>query len=301
MKKNRMFQATLVGCATVASVGFFACNSSTTTMTTEDSGADSSPGTEASTNDVTTKDSATKDRSVSDVSSSDTTTPTDARPEATEAEAAAPASCVPLNLCDTFDQIFGIVPDGGEPAICATETTGACGVPGSSREDTWGTAVVDAFGGGVAGTDCNIDALFNTTESGGLLTDDEQNNYPNQLTAFALSFLGCPIVTSSGDGGAEAGAPPLPPFGLIPIGITSLTYTTADLNLLSAYWSQAIQNAVVTNFEINGGPVSSLTGEQIIAINAALACQVSITAGVVNSSRYNHNVCSDGGSDGGRD
>jgi hypothetical protein len=299
MKKNRMFQATLVGCATVASVGFFACSSSTTTMTGEDSGvdsgADTSTGADTSSKDGPAKDSTTKDRSVSDVSSSDTTSDS---PVAMEAEAAAPASCVPLNLCDTFDQIFGIVPDGGEPAICATETTGACGVPGSSREDTWGTAIVDAFGGGVAATDCNIDALFNTTESGGLLTDDEQNNYPNQLTAFALSFLGCPIVPSSGgDAGAEAGSPPLPPFGLIPIGITSLTYTTADLNLLSAYWSQAIQNAVVDNF----GAVPSLTGEQIIAINAALACQVSITPGVVNSSRYNHNVCSDGGSDGGSD
>jgi hypothetical protein len=89
----------------------------------------------------------------------------------------------------------------------------------------------------------------------------------------------------------------LPAFGLIPAAIANLTYTTADLNLLSAYWSQAIQNAVVNNF----GAIGSLTGEQILAINAELACQVSITPGVVNSSKYNHNVCSDGGSDGGSD
>jgi hypothetical protein len=292
MKKNRMFQATLVGCATVASVGFFACSSSTTTMTGEDSGvdsgADTSTGADTSSKDGPAKDSTTKDRSVSDVSSSDTTSDS---PVAMEAEAAAPASCVPLHLCETFDQIFGDYPDGGEPAACSTATpNNIC----PARIVDWGGFILDAFGGGPAATDCNISALLSPEMDGGtgLLSTDAYNNYTNyQIETYILSFLGCPAPGAGS--GADGGA--VPSFGLIPAALAGGVFTTADLSLLSTYWSLALQTAVSMNAT---GSVTSLTGEQIAAIQAELECEAALEPGVVPSAKYNYSTCPvDGGSD----
>jgi hypothetical protein len=293
MKKNRMFQATLVGCATVASVGFFACSSSTTTMTPEDASVESSADTSTDTSitDGPAKDSATKDRNISDASSSDSTLMDSS--VAMEAEAAAPASCVPLNLCDTFDQLFGIVPDGGELAACSTATpANIC----PDRIDSWVMAILNAYGTPPgATTDCNISALLNASnDSGtsGLLSPAEAQNYGNnQLEAYILSFIGCPSpgAGSGPDGGA------IPPFGLIPAPLAGGVFTTADLSLLSTYWSLAIQNAVINGATVFG---TTLTAEQISAIQAELDCEAALEPGVVQSEKYNYSTCPvDGGHD----
>jgi hypothetical protein len=287
-----MFQATLVGCATVASVGFFACSSSTTTMTPEDasveSSADTSTGAETSSTDGPVKDSTTKDRNISDASSSDSTLMDS--PVAMEAEAAAPASCVPLNLCDTFDQLFGIVPDGGELAACATATpANIC----PDRIDNWVEAILDAYGTPPgATTDCNISALLNASNdagTGGLLSTAEADNYSvYQLETYILSFIGCPSpgAGSGPDGGV------VPPFGLIPEALAGGVFTTADLSLLSTYWSLAIQNAVSQTTGV------LLTAEQISAIQGELDCEAALEPGVVQSTRYNYSTCPvDGGHD----
>lgn len=287
-----MFQATLVGCVSVASVGFFACSSSTSTVIPEDSGvdssADTSTGADTSSTDGPMKDSATKDRNISDASSSDSTS-MDSPVEA-KAEAAAPASCVPLNLCDTFDQLFAIVPDGGEPAACSTATpANIC----PDRADNWVLAILDAYGTPPgAPTDCNISALLNAANdagTGGLLTDMEAQNYGNnQLEAYILSFIGCPSpgAGSGPDGGA------IPPFGLIPAPLAGGVFTTADLALLSTYWSLAIQSAVSNTTGV------LLTAEQISAIQAELDCQAALEPGVVQSEKYNYSTCPvDGGHD----
>jgi hypothetical protein len=300
----RLIPAALVACASVGSVALVACTTSTTgeppPPPANDSGVESSTGVEAST-DGAVNDSTTGAETAPDTSTTDSTvidSPVEAEVEA-EAEAAAP-SCPPLKLCEAFDQMFAVpLPDGGEPAQCASETTGAC----PDRPDTWGNDIVAGFAEGPVFTDCNIDVLVNTNpaEPGqptGLLTADQQNDYENQLVAFALSFLGCPqVVVSGGDGGTEGGTSfvPLPAFGLIPAPLTGLTYTTADLELLATDWSQGIQAAVASN---PTGSVYSLTGEQITEINDALACQIAIMPGVAKSDRYNHNICSvDGGTD----
>jgi hypothetical protein len=156
-------------------------------------------------------------------------------------------------------------------------------------------AIVTAFAGapGIF-TDCRINNLVST--SPGLLTMDQQNSYEGQLNNYALDFLGCPYVygpDAGPDSGADAG--PLPAFGVIPAPLAANVFTSADLSLLSMYWSQAIQAAVA--MQTDGG---TLTSEQLKAINAQLACQ-SMLQGPTPSETYNYSACTDGGLDGGVD
>ncbi|MGD0676739.1 MAG: hypothetical protein ABSC94_15100 [Polyangiaceae bacterium] len=223
-------------------------------------------------------DQSTHDAAVLDATNGEGPTP-DA---SSEADAGPPE----LQMCETLDAIWGIQTDAGG---CDTETTGAC----PDRADNWVAGIEDSFGTCALATppdqasqdspsDCRVFEIFNATENGGVLTDDEQNDWvQNTLPAFILAFFGCPQV------GADAG--PLA-YGLIPGALSSHVFTTADLTLISSYFSTSVQQAV-------SGAGGTLTQDQIAAINAQLA-YLQTTVSSVDSTQYSYgDTCSDAGTD----
>jgi hypothetical protein len=284
--------ATVVVCAGLLAAGFLACSDNGEPAKTDDAGgggaggsggtagAGGSGGSGGTAGAGGSGGSGGHDASSEDSPVTDSTV--EAAPEATV--------CPKLNLCDAFDQIFGIA-DGGEPSSCATETNGNCPARGTG----WDVPIVQAFGGGPAFTDCRVNSLFTESDGGGgLLSSDAFNDYTsNQLEAYVFDFLGCPVT--GGDAGTDGGT--IPPFGVIPAALAGDVFTTADISLLSSDWLQAIEAAVAGA----GGSVSTLTAAQISAIKAELACEASMESGIVKSSKYNYSTCSDGGPDSGSD
>jgi hypothetical protein len=261
--------------------------------------ADASSSTEAS-SDASSSTEASSDASSSDASSTgigDSST-NDALPDSNAGDAFsqpspdataeggggdADASPPPpqLEMCKTLDVLWGIQSDAGADAGgCDTMTSQAC----PDRLDAWVPDIEDAFGGGPATTDCRTFEMFFTTDEGGVLSPDQQDDWENgTLPLFILDFFGCP------EPGVDAGA--LASYGVIPAALVDHVFTSADLSLVSLYFSQAVQAAVAN---LGAG---SLTGDQIAAIDARLA-YLQTTVSYVDSPRYSlADTCPEAGPD----
>jgi hypothetical protein len=184
-------------------------------------------------------------------------------------------------MCKTLDVLWGIQSDAGADAGgCDTMSSQSC----PDRLDAWVADIEDAFGGGPATTDCRVFQIFADTDEGGVLSADQQNDWiDNTLPAFVFNFFGCP------EAGVDAGA--LASYGVIPAALVDHVFTSADLSLVSLYFSQAVQAAVAN---LGAG---SLTGDQIAAIDARLA-YLQTTVSYVNSSQYSiSDTCPEAGPD----
>ncbi len=177
----------------------------------------------------------------------------------------------PLNLCPTFDALFGL----SEPASCNESSSPACAF---DRENAWdGIIQNDWFNVNVA--DCrfgqwNNPPIVNLFTALGLDQDDETIDF------FGLQLLGCGLQ------GNIAG--PLP-FPFVLTDLRSLSFTTADLAALSDEYVQAISQALSDN----GSP--PLTAAQVSAFEAQLTSAASRVPGVVVSSTLSFTTCEDAG------
>jgi len=230
------------------------------------SGSSSSAISDASTND------ALPDSNAGDGFSQ---TSPDAAPDGgADADASPPPQ---LEMCESLDALWGIQTDAGG---CDTMTSPSC----PDRLDAWVADIENAFGGGPATSDCRVFEIFSTVDEGGVLSQDEQDDWiDNTLPAFIFDFFGCPET------GVDAGS--LASYGVIPSALSTHVFTSADLSLVSAYFSQGIQMAVS---DLGAG---SLTGDQIAAINARLA-YLQTTVSYVDSPRYSFaDTCPEAGPD----
>ncbi|HEY4016622.1 MAG TPA: hypothetical protein VGM06_24970 [Polyangiaceae bacterium] len=168
------------------------------------------------------------------------------------------------SICNSFDDdVFGS--DSG--AVCAHATGPTC----PDRVDTWDDLIALDFLD-VISADCR----FGHWSDGSLLTSSDVANYLNGLLAYTLTFLGCPIPGS--------GVNPLS-YGLIPAALASDTFTTADLNALSAAYVAGIEQ-MLTDI---GAP--ALTPAQTLAIRAKLALLQLTVKKVVVSTKYTFSTC----------
>ncbi len=178
----------------------------------------------------------------------------------------------PLNLCPTFDTLFGLT----EPASCATSSSVACG---GDRFATWDGAIENDWFN-INAADCrfgqwNDPPIVNMFTVVGFFQQDLA------FRLFMLQLFGC----------AEAGNLDGPlGFPLIPPDLAKLKFTTADLAALQQELVQAIGQALSDN----GSP--ALTAAQTTAINAQLSSATKRVAGVTSSSSLTYSTCSaDGG------
>jgi hypothetical protein len=202
--------------------------------------------------------------------SADATTVDAAREAAAEAEAAAP---VPLRMCGVLDSAWGIATDA---SACATATTDSC----PDRGGNWIFDIAYGFLSGPVFHDCRINATLPNE-------DATAAAYYERVAGWTPQFFGCPNPANNA-----------PPFGLIPADQSARVYTTADLQLLSDYYVQAIVDA----FENPGngaGPLTPLTPTQLGQVRAELARLAALVPGTVTSNNYSSNACpADAGSDG---
>jgi hypothetical protein len=168
-----------------------------------------------------------------------------------------------LAMCSELNTLF--TGQSGGPACASVTTTNCPDVTG-----TWDFAItLDAVNTVFA--DCRFGQWF-----GGLLSNDDLNNWFSQVTLFTMQFFGCPFV------GTLTG--PLS-FAMIPAPLQSRVFTTADLSALSAAYAAAIAQAISDN----GSP--PLTAAQTSAINAQLAFLASKVPGTVTSSHFTFSTC----------
>ncbi len=190
------------------------------------------------------------------------------------AEAAGPPS--PLEMCIFLDKAWGIDTDAGG---CATATLTTC---------------PDRVNGGWAG-DINLSFGMDSLECRlvGLTTGftNQQNvDYSAQVTAWTLAFFGCP---QPNDGGALK-------FGLIPPSQSNHVFTTAELQVISEDYLQAVKDAVAN--PSTGFTPPALTQAQIDQINAQLkyladsygATQSSVDSFSTCAADAGTDVCGDG-------
>ncbi len=177
----------------------------------------------------------------------------------------------PLDLCPTFDALFGLT----EPASCSFSSSLPCAF---DREESWvGFIEGDWFGVNV--DDCrfgqwNSPPIVNLFTALGLT----QDSYA--ILMFGFQLFGCPAA------GNAAG--PLP-FPFVLTDLQSLSFTTADLAALSDDYVQAIREALSDN----GSP--PLTACQIAAFRAQLASAASRVPGITASSTLSFSTCGDAG------
>jgi hypothetical protein len=225
--------------------------------------------------DTLTPIDATPDRSMTPDAAPDVTV--DARPDVTEASvdvatgdgndgAIAPMA----SMCLQLDDMFGIATDAGG---CANQTGDNC----PDRADGgWGAAFQqDYFFSTNVQTDCHISNMFMDPNVDGA-------NYFINFTAWAVAFFGCPDPNS---------AYPTRIFGLVPPGLENHVFTTADLQLLSSYWEQAIA------LTLSDSGLPPFTTDQNAAIHTELQ-RLSAMLQPESSNRYTFDACpADGGAD----
>jgi hypothetical protein len=168
------------------------------------------------------------------------------------------------SICTQFDDDFLGVASG---AACAHSSGPTC----PDRVDTWDNTIVFDFAIALT-SDCR----FGHFSDGTVLSSSDVADYLNALLPYTLTFLGCPIPGS--------GVGPLA-FGLIPPSLQSSTFTTADLNAMSALYSAAIAQALSDN----GSP--PLTRLQTLAIDAKLLVEELTVKNVVRSSKFTYSTC----------
>jgi hypothetical protein len=185
------------------------------------------------------------------------------------------ANCppAPLDLCPTFDALFGL----SEPASCAVSSSPSCAL---DRVLSWdGIIQNDWFD--VNEADCrfgqwNNPPIVNLFEPIGLTVDEVAIN------AFGLQLFGCGLA-------GNIVGPLSFPFKLTDL--ASLEFTTGDLAALSQEYVEAISQALSDN----GSP--PLTAVQISEFNAQLASAASRVPGITKSSTLNFSTCSDAGTE----
>ena len=162
-------------------------------------------------------------------------------------------------------------PDAGvDGGICDTESP-----PTSTCPDRAGSGWAAPFQPGFAGEfltflsgDCRVSGMLGA----GALTAQQANDYFNQVAVWTEAFFGCPDPTqTTGPFG----------FGLIPVPEAGHPFTTADLQLLEDLYVAAINQGLVDS----GGPISSLTADQVTQVRAQLASEAA-AVGASQSSTY---------------
>jgi hypothetical protein len=169
----------------------------------------------------------------------------------------------PLALCPLLDLNFLGESQG---SACDLVSSPDCT---ENRVDTWSNAIALDYALGAA-NDCHFGGWA------GLLTGGDVADWLNGLLAFNLYFFGCPAT------GTVTG--PLA-FQLVPPALASHTWTTADLNLLSTFYSAGVAQALSDN----GSP--PLTAAQAAAVNAQLAALVAAFPNKVTSSNFTFSTC----------
>lgn len=172
----------------------------------------------------------------------------------------------PLALCPTLDSIFL---GASEPAECNIVSTPDCAL---DRSAVWDFGFLLNFANAIF-ADCRFGAWFSGP---GALTDPDIVTYVNDLTTFGLYFFGCPAT------GTEVA--PLS-FQLIPRAFASRTFTTADVQALSAAYAAAVAQAVS---DIGSPP---LDAAQTNAINTQLAFLAGRLPHLTNSTTFSSSTC----------
>jgi hypothetical protein len=171
----------------------------------------------------------------------------------------------PLALCSLLDTDFGIATDAGG---CATATTPAC----PDRVNTWDSTIVFDFAIALS-SDCRFGQWAPP-----LLTDTDVANYLNDLLAFTLQFLGCPLDGTTGK----------LTFGLVPAALQGHKVTTADLDALADAYSAAVAQALSDN---GSPPLSTSEAEAMDAKLTRLARRVPHK---VHSRKFTFSTCAAG-------
>jgi hypothetical protein len=222
--------------------------------------------------DVTTP-SDVSDASARDVTPDNASSP-DVGSDATDASSGdGNDGAVPvLSMCVLFDQWWGITTDAGG---CADQTQNGC----PDRANTWATDISNAYAGpGQPLTvDCRINSMF--------MQASDPFQYSIDFLSWPETFFGCPDLS---------GPYPTRTYALVPPGLESIVFTTADFALLSGYFEQAVVDAVAG---APNGPSGGLTAGQRNAIRAELA-RLSATLSPSSSPVYTFDMCpADGGTD----
>jgi hypothetical protein len=224
--------------------------------------------------DATTKDAAESDASDAEPDASVGDSARDAGADQTAADGGDAAQVTPVELCPVLDNDWGLSTDAA--ASCATQTiTAAC----PDRLDSWSLNIVSDYGTGNVATDCRISSMFT------LMSNSDISQYSNDLLYWTLAFFGCPAQPSVDAGPFQ--------YGLIPRSLASHVFTTADLQLLSSFYVQAVQQAITVDQAL-----PDLTATQYAQINAQLAAWAAEVPDTQPSSVYSFDSCAtDAGSE----
>ncbi|MGA7122073.1 MAG: hypothetical protein WBY94_18345 [Polyangiaceae bacterium] len=217
--------------------------------------------------DATANDAPVSDASEAGPDSSAGDSARDSSPDQTAADGSDAGQVTPVELCPVLDNDWSL--PAADAASCATQTiTAVC----PDRLDSWSLDIVTDYGTGNVATDCRISSMFT------LMTNSDISQYSNDLLYWTLAFFGCPAQPSVDSGSFQ--------YGLIPRSLASHVFTTADLQLLSSFYVQAVQQAITVD---QGLP--DLTATQYAQINAQLAAWAAEVPDTQPSSVYSFGSC----------
>lgn len=185
--------------------------------------------------------------------------PEDASVDATEDVAVAPP---PPALCAAFDSSYALMEADASAAAAEFD-----------RANSWGSDIISEFSN-VATSDCRLGNFTFTSNAAAVA-------YANELVVWVQTLVGCPVAALADAGFAG--------YALIPTPFATHVFTTADLDLLSAFMLIAIQQTAVDD----GLP--PLTPSQSNAIAAELAYEQTATPLWIVSPSYTFSTCSDAG------
>lgn len=181
----------------------------------------------------------------------------------------------PLTLCPELDSLFGIP----TPPSCTTATTNDCV---ENRLSTWGFQIPLDFVNGVF-----VDCRFGVWAEPPILAELQGTPgdvWFENMILFTLQLFGCAT--------ANVTTGPLH-YDLIPPFLASKTFTTADIDALTADYMAAITQAFA-----DFGVTPPLTDAQLAEVSEQIAFAASQVPGVIPSTNLTYSTC--GGDAGGQ-